>query len=98
MTATTNATALFRAFLACLVVASLPIKNLAYVAPALYLLVLWMHGERRVVSRVAILCSTIVLMSAAAVLWDHLGGRTVNVPGIWFGLFTYLPLIVLLCE
>jgi hypothetical protein len=32
------------------------------------------------------------------VLWDHLSGQTVNFPGIWFGLLTYGPLLVILCE
>jgi hypothetical protein len=32
------------------------------------------------------------------VLWDHLAGQTVNFPGIWFGLLTYAPLFVVLCE
>lgn len=94
----TDAKALFRAFVACLIVASLPIKNAAYVTPALYVLILWLHGERRVVGRVIMLSSAILLISSIAVLWDHLTGKTVNFPGIWFGLFTYAPLFVLLCE
>jgi len=81
-----------------LVVASLPIKNLAYVTPALYLLILWLHNECRVVGRVVILSS--------AVLSDFLHRRTVgsprrptvNFPGIWFGLVTYAPLLIVLCE
>ena len=98
MTATTDTKALYRAFLVCLVVASLPIKNFAYVTPALYLLILWLHGERRVAGRVALLCSAILVISFIAILWDHLGGRTVNLPGVWFGLVTYAPLMVVLCE
>jgi hypothetical protein len=97
-TTTTDATALFRAFVACLIVASLPIKNAAYVTPALYLLILWLHGEFRIVGRVVMLTSAILLISSIAVLWDHLAGRTVNFPGLWFGLITYGPLFVVLCE
>jgi hypothetical protein len=98
MTATTDGKALFRAFLACLIVASLPIKNSAYVTPALYLLILWLHREYRVVGRVCLLCSAILTLSSIAVLWDHLGGRTVNFPGLWLGLVSYAPLFVVLCE
>ncbi len=96
--ATTDAEALFRAFVACLIVVSLPIKNAAYVTPAVYLLILWLHGESRIVGRVVVLCSAILMISSIAVLWDHLGGQTVNFPGLWLGLVTYGPLFVVLCE
>src|SRR5215213_2637623 len=98
MTATTDAKALFRAFVACLIVASLPIKNAAYVTPALYLLILWLHGEFRIVGRVIMICSAVLAISSIAVLWDHLGGHTVNFPGVLLGLLTYAPLLVVLCE
>jgi hypothetical protein len=97
-TETTDAKALFRAFVACLIVASLPIKNAAYVTPALYLLILWLHGEARVVRRFAVLCSAIMMISSIAVLWDHLAGNSVNFPGLWIGLLTYAPLFLVLCE
>jgi hypothetical protein len=98
MNSTADANALYRAFLACLVVASLPIKNLAYVTPALYLLIILLHGEYRLVCRVALLYAVILLTSCVAILWDHLGGRTVNLPGLWMGLVTYAPLILIVCE
>jgi hypothetical protein len=98
MAEATESKALFRAFVACLIVASLPIKNLAYITPALYLGILWLHGETRVLRRTAVLCSGLLLVSFFAVLWDHLDGQTVNLPGVWFGLLTHAPLIVLLCE
>jgi hypothetical protein len=98
MTATAADKALYRAFLACLIVVSLPIKNFAYVAPAIYLLIMWLHGEYGIVRRVALLGSAIVTISLFAIYWDHLGGRTVNFAGLWFGLITYAPLAILLCE
>jgi hypothetical protein len=98
MNSPTDAKALFRAFVACLIVVSLPIKNIAYVTPPLYLAILWLHGERRVFGRTVVLSSVILMISGIAVLWDHLAGKTVNFPGIWFGLFTYAPLFVLLSE
>jgi hypothetical protein len=98
MTTTTDDKALYRAFVACLIVVSLPIKNLAYVAPALYLLILWQHGERRIFYRVALLSAAMLVISFIAILWDHASGRTVNFPGPFFGLMTYAPLFVLLCE
>jgi hypothetical protein len=98
MNPTADGKGLYRALLACLVVASLPIKNLAYVTPALYLLILLLHGEYRVVCRVALLYAVILVASCVAILWDHLGGRVVNLPGLWMGLVTYAPLIVIVCE
>ena len=85
MTEPANARALYRAFLVCLVVVSLPIKNLAYVAPPIYLLILLLHREYAVATRVALLTCAVLLFSIVAVLWDHLGGRTVNFPGLWLG-------------
>src|SRR3954451_9441768 len=82
MTGTTDPKALFRAFVACLIVASLPIKNAAYVTPALYLLILWLHGEFHILGRVVMLSSAVLAISTIAVLCDHLAGRTVNFPGI----------------
>ena len=98
MTEPANARALYRAFLVCLVVVSLPIKNLAYVAPPIYLLILLLHREYAVATRVALLTCAVLLLSIVAVLWDHLGGRTVNFPGLWLGLITYAPLFLVLCE
>src|SRR4051812_117717 len=90
--------ALFRAFVACLIVASLPIKNAAYATPVLYLLILWLHGDRRVLGRVLLLSSVVLMISSIAVLWDHLAGQTVNFPGVWLALLTYGPLFVVMCE
>ncbi len=98
MNETTDAKALYHAFLACLILASLPIKNLAYVSPAIYLLILWWHGEHRLVGRVIMLCSATLFVSCIAVLWDHLGGHSVSFPGLLFGILTYAPLFVVLCE
>jgi len=98
MTEATDAKALYRAFLACLVIASLPIKNLAYITPALYLAIILLHGEWRVVGRFILVSAAILQLSLIAVLWDHLAGRTVNPPGVGMGLVTYAPLFVLLCE
>jgi hypothetical protein len=98
MTTTSDGKGIYRAFLACLFVVSLPIKNFAYVAPALYLLILLLNREYRVVGRVILLSSAILLMSGVAVLWDHLAGRTVNFPGLWLGLITHAPLFIVLCE
>lgn len=98
MTENSEAKALYRAFLVCLIVVSLPIKNAAYVAPALYLAVLWLHGEYQVLRRVFIICTAVLLISSFAVLWDHLAGRTVNFPGLLLGLMTYAAMFVVLCE
>jgi len=95
---TKDTNALFQAFVACLIVISLPVKNFSYVTPALYLLILWWHGERRLLGRVVVLCSVVALISGIALLWDHLSGRTVNPPGLWLALLTYSPLFVVLCE
>jgi hypothetical protein len=98
MNPSTESNALFRAFVACLIVASLPIKNAAYVTPGLYLLILWPHGERRVLGRAVLLSSAVLMISSIAVLWDHLAGQTVNFPGVGLALLTYAPLLVVLCE
>ncbi len=98
MNATSEAKALYHAFMACLIVASLPIKNAAYVTPALYLMILWFHGERRLFGRVVMLCSVVLMISSIAVLCDHLAGQTVNFPGLWLAMLTYAPAFVVLSE
>jgi hypothetical protein len=98
MNTTSGGQGIYRAFLACLVIVSLPIKNFAYVAPACYLLVLLLNREYRVAGRMLLLSSLVLLVSAVAIVWDHLAGRTVNFPGLWLGLITYAPLLIVLCE
>src|SRR6185369_13568017 len=98
MRPTNDTKALFHAFIACLIVISLPLKNLAYITPAVYLAILWFHGERRLLGRVAMLSAAVTMISSIAILWDHLNGQTVNFPGLWMALLTYAPVFVLFGE
>jgi hypothetical protein len=98
MAPTDDSKALYYAFLACLVVASLPIKNLAYVTPAIYLAIVWYYGDHRLIIRLVCLCSFVVVVSYIAIFWDHLNGRAVTQAALWLGLMTYAPLLVVLCE
>jgi hypothetical protein len=98
MAPTNDTKALFQAFIVCLIVTSLPVKNLAYITPAVYLAILWFYGERRLLGRVLMVSSAILMVSSLAILWDHLNGQTVNFPGLWLALLTYAPIFVLVCE
>ena len=83
----------YRIFLICLIVTSIPVKNLAYVVPPLYLFLEWIAGESSARRTILLMCIATVA-SGATVLVDAVAGQAVNVPGLLLALLTYLPLFI----
>jgi len=90
--------ALYWSFLVCLAVVSLPIKNLAYLAPLVYLALQFRTGNYRLLGRTAVLMSVVATVSLISIVWDSLRLQQVNLPGVAVGLLTHLPLLIVLCE
>ncbi|MBM4088731.1 MAG: hypothetical protein FJ276_04780 [Planctomycetes bacterium] len=90
---------LFRlGFLACLVVVSVPSKYVAYLAPPVYLVLLFLGREWGTVRRALMINLGLLAVSSASLLIDALRGREVNAPGMLLALLTFLPLTALLAE
>jgi hypothetical protein len=77
---------------------SVPVKNFAYLVPPVFLLSEMMSPHGRVALRSILLLCFVAAVSSAAVLFDIFRGREMNVPGIFVGLLTYLPVVLFLCE
>ena len=90
--------ALYWSFVVCLVVVSLPIKNLAYLAPLVYLAVQYWYGNQRLIARTLTLAAVVAIVSLLAVMWDSLRAQAVNLPVVAMGILTYLPLLIVLSE
>ncbi|NOY28843.1 MAG: hypothetical protein GXP28_01325, partial [Planctomycetes bacterium] len=80
-------------FLICLALISVPIKNLAYVVPAVFLFLELLAAERSV-WRVAFLMAVFTVVSSLSLMADAFLGQAVNVPGLFLALLTYLPLFL----
>ncbi len=80
-------------FLICLALISIPIKNLAYVVPPLYLFLQLIAADRSV-GRIVLLMAIFSALSSVSLMIDAFFGQTVNVPGLLLALLTYLPLFI----
>ena len=98
MTNADSGRVLLRAFVVCLIMVSLPIKNFAYLAPAAYLLVWFLAKECSHLVRVFLLSGALLSLSLIAILWDQLNGQAVNFPGPFMALMTYAPILLLVTE
>jgi hypothetical protein len=85
------------AFVVAMLIVSFPIKNLAYIAPLVYLAYQARRGDPRLIVRVSLVSLAAVLVSGLALLGVSYYGQ-VNVPGMFLAIFTYLPLIIALCH
>ena len=88
----------YRSFLVSLTLVSLPFKNLGYLVGPVYLLLQWVGGNPRVVRRFALLTGGLLAISALSLLVESLRGNDVNLPGMFLGSLTYMPLTILLSE
>ncbi len=80
-------------FLICLALISIPVKNLAYVVPPLYLFLELIAADRSV-GRVVLLTALFAAVSSVSLIFDAFAGQAVNVPGMFLALLTYLPLFL----
>jgi hypothetical protein len=83
------------AFLICLALISIPIKNLAYVVPPLYLCWELLAGDSSG-GRILLLTMLCVAVSSVSLLVDAFSGQAVNVPGLLLAIVTYAPLFLFL--
>ena len=86
------------AFVASLLVVSLPVKNAAYLAAPVYLVCATMWGQARCLQRTFLIFIGLLMVSSLALFWDAASGHQVNVPGMILSVITFLPFIVLLAE
>ena len=77
---------------------SLPIKNIAYLAAPIYVLIQVLRGDHLLLLRTAWLAMTVLFVTSVSLFWDNLRGNDVNVPGMMWGILTYLPLLIVLVE
>lgn len=89
---------LYPAFLISLLIIALPIKNLAYLAPPLYVGIRWLQQDGRLLRRGVVLTSLLVVVSAIALLADHLAGFEISLPAMGIAILTYGSLLVVLCH
>ena len=80
-------------FLTCLALISLPVKNLAYVVPPLYLFIELLASNRSA-WRAVQLAAICAIVSIVSLMIDAFRGQTVNVPGLFIALVTSLPLFL----
>jgi len=90
--------ALYTSLLVCLVLVSIPIKNLAYLVPLVYLATQWYWGNRRLTQRTLYVLGFVFFASAASLFLDACRGQQVNIPGVAVGLLTFLSLVIVICE
>jgi hypothetical protein len=84
------------AILACLVLIALPIKNLAYLVPPIFVAMQLLSSNVRFVERTFLWGCLMVSLSSVSILIDSFNGQVVNAPGLLFGILTYAPLAVML--
>jgi hypothetical protein len=68
-----------------MIVAALPVKNLAYLAPPLFILLQALWGNRTFLWRTVFWGSLIFCVSALSITIDTMAGRVVNPPGMLWG-------------
>ncbi|TWU20866.1 hypothetical protein [Bythopirellula polymerisocia] len=84
-------------FLLCLALSSIPVKNLAYVVPPVFLFLELIVGERSA-WRAVLLMALFAVLSGASMIFDAFRGQAINVPGLLFALLTYLPMFLFLAS
>ncbi len=86
---------IFWVFTLCLVLVSVPIKNLAYLVPPLFLALQLLAGDRSAL-RVLLIVAAGLIVSSLSLMLDHLWGQPVNPAGLFLATLTYLPLFLFL--
>lgn len=79
-----------------MIMTALPIKNAAYLAPPVFILLQALWGNRTFVWRAVFWGSLIFCISALSITIDTMAGRIVNPPGMLWGALTYATLVAIL--
>lgn len=87
----------YQLFLLCMFLIPIPVKNLAYLVPPLYLLIQLVSGNAAAI-RAVILVITVATVSTLSMSIDSFRGQQINLPGFFLAMLTYLPIFLLLCE
>jgi hypothetical protein len=90
--------AFFFSFMVCLLIVSLPVKNIAYLAAPVYLGLQAARGQYQCLLRTFLISAALLFVSALSLLWDSMNGKDVNLPGMLLAIVTYLPFIVVIAE
>jgi hypothetical protein len=90
--------AFFFSFMVCLLIISLPVKNVAYLAAPVYLGLQAARGQYQSLLRAFLISAALLFVSALSLLWDSMNGKEVNLPGMLLAIITYLPFIVVIAE
>jgi hypothetical protein len=77
---------------------ALPIKELQFLLPLLYVVLLVVAGEKRTCRRLFKWGAIVVLISSVSMVIDALRGRDVSLPGLLFALLGYLPVFTVFCS
>ncbi|WP_148073413.1 hypothetical protein [Bythopirellula goksoeyrii] len=84
-------------FLLCLALTSIPVKNLAYIVPPVFLFLELIVGEKSA-WRTLLLMALFATLSGVSMMYDGFRGQAINVPGLLFALLTYLPMFLFLAS
>ena len=80
----------------CLVLVALPIKNLAYLVPPVFVVLQALLGNAGFMRRLLLWGSLAFCVSALSITIDSMSGKLVNPPGLLFGIMTYGTLAVII--
>lgn len=90
--------AFFGLFLFSLILVSIPIKNFAYVLPPLFLAAQLLWSDTAAATRTLLLALLVTVVSCSSLFIDAIRGQTTNPPGVFVGLVTFLPLLMMTTE
>lgn len=80
----------------CFLLVALPIKNVAYLAPLVFVALQWQSGNFEFVRRTLLWACLAVCVSTVSIMIDSFYGWEVNLPGLIFGVLTFASLAVML--
>src|SRR6476620_9824642 len=80
----------------CLLLLAVPVKNSAYLVPPVFIALQLLSGNASFVGRTLLWGCVAVCVSTVSIMIDSLAARTVNPPGLLFGILTYATLAVML--
>jgi hypothetical protein len=86
---------LLGAFIALIVIVAFPGKFLFYISPGVLILISLFAGGFIRFWRLVGIMSGIVMLSLASIAFDLMDGGHANMPGLVFGVITYLPIFIL---
>ena len=88
----------FRLFLFSVVLVSIPVKNVAYVLPPLYVVAQLVWFDTVAAVRTILLVATVTVISCLSLFVDASRGQETNLPGVIVGIVTFMPLFMMIGE